>query len=131
MGFKEYALPVNSDERGNLIAIESIKDVPFSIKRVFYIYGNTDSLPRARHANTCCEQACICLYGSCHVSLNDGVKEETFSMDKPSQILHIPKNVWIEITDFSEGCILLVLASENYNKNDYIDDFQVFKELMR
>lgn len=131
MEFRAYDLPVNSDERGNLVAVENLNDIPFLVKRVFYVYGNTDSLPRAGHANTVCEQACICLSGSCRVYLNDGIVEESFSMDKPSRILHISKNVWVEITDFSEDCIILVLASENYDKNNYIEDFQLFKELKK
>jgi dTDP-4-dehydrorhamnose 3,5-epimerase-like enzyme len=131
MEFRAYDLPVNSDERGNLVAVENLNDIPFLVKRVFYVYGNIDSLPRAGHANTDSEEACICLTGSCRVYLNDGAREEVFSMDKPTRILYIPKNVWVEITDFIGGCILLVLASENYNKDGYIDDFKVFMEFKR
>lgn len=130
MKCKVYDLKVNSDARGNLVAIENLKDVCFEIKRIFYIYGNKNRLPRAGHANRQTSEALICLQGSCRVVLNDGVKRE-FILDRPDRLLYIASGVWLELDGFTEDCILLVLASDDYKKDIITDNYHEFLELMK
>ena len=131
MKFKLMDLKVNEDERGKLVAVESCRQVPFEIKRVFYIYGNEQCLPRAGHANTECEEACICMAGRCQVKLADGEHREAFLLSKPEQMLIIPRNTWVELDQFSPDCILVVFASEYYNNKSYINDFDTYKETVK
>lgn len=131
MNYKFYDLKINSDNRGNLVAIEGMKNIPFEIKRLFYIYGNQDALPRAGHANRQNEQVLICLNGSCRIFLDDGIRKKHFIINRPEQAFYIGKNVWVKIDEFSEGCILLVLASREYDPEDQVCDYQKFKEIIR
>ncbi|MGI1659822.1 MAG: sugar 3,4-ketoisomerase [Desulfitobacterium sp.] len=113
------------------MAIENLEDICFEVKRIFYIYGNKKRLPRAGHANRQAKEALICLNGSCRVLLDDGEKQEAFLLERPDQILYIDVNVWVEIDGFTEDCILLVLASDHYNKDAYIEVYKEFKEMMK
>jgi dTDP-4-dehydrorhamnose 3,5-epimerase-like enzyme len=106
-----------SDKRGNLTVIEKV--IPFAIKRIFYIYGVDDSL-RGGHRHHKTVQAAICLKGSCVVSNNDGTKKEDFHLNKPSICLLIEPNDWHTMHDFTEDAILMVLASEYFDPDDYI-----------
>ncbi|KAB2907887.1 MAG: FdtA/QdtA family cupin domain-containing protein [Ignavibacteriales bacterium] len=113
-------LPTNSDERGSLTVIEKI--VPFQIKRVYYIYNNTKNLPRARHRHKKTVQATICIKGSVDVYNNDGTTKLTFRLDSPSKCLILEPQDWHIMHNFSEDAILLVLASTEYDRDDYIHE---------
>lgn len=106
-----------SDERGDLTVIEKI--LPFSIRRVFYIY-NVDSSERGGHRHFRTIQAAICIRGSCKIFNNNGFVRETFTLDSPSKCLILKPEDWHKMYQFSGGSILLVLASEEFDKNDYI-----------
>ncbi len=106
-----------SDSRGNLTVIEKI--LPFDIKRIFYIYGVDDSA-RGGHRHHTLYQAAICIKGSCVISNNDGVKKETFVLDKPSRCLLLEPKDWHQMHDFTPDAILMVLASEYFDPGDYI-----------
>jgi hypothetical protein len=106
-----------SDKRGNLTVIEKV--IPFDIKRIFYIYGVDDSV-RGGHRHHKTIQAAICLKGSCMVSNNDGQKSESFLLDQPSKCLIIETKDWHIMYDFTEDAILMILASEYFDANDYI-----------
>ena len=106
-----------SDKRGNLTVIEKI--IPFEIKRIFYIYGVDDSI-RGGHRHHKTIQAAICLKGSCVVSNNDGVQKEDFYLNMPSKCLIIEPNDWHTMYNFTEDAILMVLASEYFDPDDYI-----------
>jgi WxcM-like, C-terminal len=106
-----------TDKRGNLTVIE--KSIPFNIKRIFYIYG-VDESPRGGHRHKTTVQAAICLQGSCHIYNNDGQKEYAYILDKPNKCLILETKDWHTMDHFTSDAILMVLASEFFNQNDYI-----------
>lgn len=110
-------LKTNSDARGNLTVIE--KEIPFDIKRIFYIYG-VDSSVRGGHRHKTTVQAAICIHGSCKVDSNDGVKKETFVLDHPNKCLILEERDYHTMYDFTPDAVLLVLASTCFDPNDYI-----------
>ncbi len=116
-----------SDPRGNLAVIEALKDIPFEIKRVYYIYGTKEDQPRGFHAHKTLRQLAICLKGKCRIILNNGREKTEVMLDKPDIGLIIDKMVWHEMY-FEDDSILLVLASDYYNEDDYIRNFNEFIE---
>jgi dTDP-4-dehydrorhamnose 3,5-epimerase-like enzyme len=114
---KLISLKTFTDSRGNLTVIEKV--IPFEIKRLFYIYG-VDSSIRGGHRHHKTVQAAICLRGSCRISNNDGIETEVFELDSPDKCLILEPKDWHEMHDFSEDAILMVLASEHFDANDYI-----------
>ena len=106
-----------SDQRGNLTVIEKV--IPFEIKRIFYIYGVDDSI-RGGHRHHRTIQAAICLKGSCVVSNNNGLHKEEFYLDQSSKCLIIEPNDWHTMHNFTKDAILMVLASEYFDSEDYI-----------
>lgn len=121
---------VLGDERGSLIALEENHNVPFDVKRVFYIYGTQEGIPRGEHAHYKTKQLLIAINGGCKVTLHDGSKKETYTLNKPNIGLFQDALVWGTMHDFSNDCVLMVLADTYYNETDYIRDFDRFlKEL--
>ena len=106
-----------TDKRGNLTVIE--KTIPFEIKRIFYIYGVDDSV-RGGHRHKKTIQAAICLKGQCHIYNNNGQDESTFVLDQPNKCLLLHPDDWHSMDQFSPDAILMVLASEYFDENDYI-----------
>ncbi|MFT3982360.1 MAG: FdtA/QdtA family cupin domain-containing protein [Lachnospiraceae bacterium] len=127
MQIKKYSFPQHGDFRGNLVAIEEIKDIPFEIKRVYYMYDTLNHVIRGKHAHKELEQILICIHGSCKILLDDGTEKEEVVLDKPFEGLYLSGNIWREMYGFSEGAVLMVLASALYNENDYIRDYEEFK----
>lgn len=123
-------LKVLGDHRGKLVAIEQEKNVPFVIKRVFYIYGTQPAVSRGQHAHHKTLQYLIAVNGSCRVTLDDGLHKKTFSLDAPDKGLFQGALVWGEMHDFSPDCVLLVLASEHYDEADYIRNYADFQRLV-
>lgn len=120
------------DERGSLIAIEEGYNAPFQIKRVYYIFDTKKGVERGFHAHINLKQMCIVVKGSCIFVLDDGYKREEIKLDNPNQGLYIEGLIWREMKDFSEDCVLVVLASEHYDESDYIRDYDKFlKEVTR
>lgn len=109
-----------TDDRGNLTVLED-KEIPFSIKRVFYIYGVDDSV-RGGHRHHKTIQALICLKGSCEVYNNDSKKTETFKIDMPNKCLVLLPEDWHKMYNFTPDCILQVFASEYFDPADYIHE---------
>ncbi len=116
----------HGDARGQLVALEENKEIPFNIKRVYYMYDTGEGVRRGYHAHKKLEQILICIHGSCKIHLDDGKSVEEILLDKPYEGLYIANNVWREMYDFSKDAVLLVLASELYDENDYIRDYQRF-----
>lgn len=116
-----------NDDRGNLVVAEFEKEIPFTVKRVYYIYGVSGDKKRGFHSHKSLEQIYICINGSCKVKLFDGKDEETVTLGDPSQGLYLGHNIWREIFDFDENAVLLVLASDVYRESDYIRDLTEFK----
>lgn len=121
---------VLGDHRGKLVALESNIDTPFDIKRVFYIYSALPDVPRGQHSHHITQQYLIAVSGSCQVTLDDGVQKQTYTLDHPYMGLFQDALVWGEMHDFSEDCVLLVLASEHYNKDDYIHNYEDFLKVV-
>lgn len=118
-------LPRFSDQRGGLVAVESAQDVPFDVKRIYYIFNSTGQA-RGFHAHLDLKQVAICLKGQCRFVLDDGIHKESVILNRPDQGLLIEGLIWREMYDFSEDCVLLVLASEHYDEADYIRDYNQF-----
>ncbi len=118
---------IKGDNRGNLIAIEQLKNIPFEIQRVYYIFNTKEGVRRGFHAHKNLKQMAVCLSGSCKFLLDDGKEKiDEVVLDSSQKGLLIENMVWHEMYDFSVDCILLVLASEYYNENDYIRDYNEF-----
>lgn len=124
-------LPVLGDERGSLVVLEENRNIPFEIKRVYYIYGTQKGVARGFHAHKELKQVAICLSGSCRFVMDDGLKKNEVILNSPSQGLLIDVMQWHEMYDFSEDCILLVLASDIYDEADYIRDYDSFMQLSK
>ncbi|MGR2993107.1 FdtA/QdtA family cupin domain-containing protein [Vibrio vulnificus] len=118
--------PVIGDERGNLIALEGMKDIPFEIKRIYYIFDTKQGVVRGLHAHRALKQVAIALKGSCRFLLDDGITKEEIILDCPTKGILIDSCLWREMHDFSKDCVLMVLASEHYDESDYIRDYQNF-----
>lgn len=129
--FKLYNFPVHGDYDGALVALEKGKDFPFEIKRVYYIWGTKKDVIRGKHSHYNLEQMVVCTSGSCDFILDDGKGREIVHLDNPRQGLYLSNNVWREFTNFSEDCVLLVLASEHYDESDYIRDYDTFLTQVR
>lgn len=114
------------NHEGSLVALENSKEIPFDVKRVYYIWGNKKDVIRGRHAHRNLEQLIICACGSCDFILDDGKERTKVCLNNPAQGLHIKSNIWREFTNFSEDCVIVVLASEFYDESDYIRDYQTF-----
>ena len=117
------------DERGQLIALEEFKNVPFDIKRVYYMFDTAPSAKRGFHAHIALEQVAVCLSGSCVIDTESTSQKESFLLDSADKGLYLGGLVWREIRDFSPGCVLAVLASESYREDDYIRNYDDFIDL--
>ena len=121
---------IMGDERGSLIALEENHNAPFDIKRVYYIFGTKENVRRGYHAHKDLKQIAICVSGSCMFHLDDGTEQQEILLNTPAQGLLIEGLVWREMYDFSSDCVLLVLASEHYDVNDYVREYDAFKKLV-
>ena len=130
MQISMYTFKSHGDERGQLIALEIFKDIPFEIKRVYYIYDTLPNVRRGYHAHRNLQQILICVNGSCVVHLDNGRETAEVLLNKPTEGLFISNDIWREIYDFSEGAVLMVLASELYDEADYIRDYDSFLKLI-
>lgn len=119
------------DERGQLISLETVAQIPFQINRVYFIYANRDGVRRGFHAHRKLKQVAVCVNGACKFDLFDGVEKKTINLDLPTKGLYIGNVIWREIYDFSPNCVLMVIASEIYDETDYIRDYEQFMELAR
>lgn len=123
---KTIDFPLLGDERGSLISLETNKQIPFDIKRVYYIYGTENDVARGFHAHKQLQQVAVCVAGKCRMILDDGKNREEMWLDSPAKGLLIEDMVWREMHDFSDDCVLLVIASEHYDEADYIRNYQEF-----
>lgn len=126
MNIKKYEFKEIGDYRGTLVAIEQNKDIPFEIRRVYYMYDTTEHVHRGKHSHKCLEQILICICGSCTVTLDDGKERLDLELNKRFEGLYIGPNTWREMHHFSSDAVLMVLASELYMEEDYIRDYDEF-----
>ncbi len=124
-------LKIHGDDRGSLIALENSKSFPFEIKRVFYIFGTQEGISRGNHSHYKTKQFLISISGSFKVTLDDGINKKTFNLDKPNLGLLQDPYIWGTMHDFSEDCVLMVLANDLYKEDDYIRDYDKFLEVIK
>ena len=132
MSLKERCKVLNfkdlGDERGKLVVIEGNQDIPFEIKRTFYIYDSDSDVVRGQHANRESEFVLINVAGSSKIRITDGKEEFVVELNKPMMGVYIPKMVWKDMYDFSNDSVLLVLASTHYDGKEYIRDYDKYIE---
>jgi hypothetical protein len=121
-------LPKVHNEAGNITAIENNKNIPFSIKRIYYLYDIPGGEDRGAHAHKSLQQFIIAASGSFDVILDDGINKRTITLNHPNRALHLVSGLWRELSNFSSGAICLVLASEKYDEMDYIREYPKFKD---
>lgn len=120
--FKEHG-----DERGYLVVVEGERDLPFKIQRLFYIYGSDSKVVRGQHANRNSEFVLINVAGTSKIKIKDGLGNEIiFCLNRPHTGVYLPAMVWKDMYDFSEDAVLLCIASEHYDENKYIRDYDTF-----
>jgi dTDP-4-dehydrorhamnose 3,5-epimerase-like enzyme len=117
-----------ADGRGILVSLEAFKNVPFDIKRVYYLTQLKPDHPRGFHAHKNLKQLVICLNGSCDFILDDGTLRKTVHLNDSTKGLVIESMIWREMHNFSKDCIIMVLASQYYDESDYIRDYGTFKK---
>lgn len=127
----KYMFQPHGDERGQLIALEEKRDIPFTIKRVYYMYETAEGIIRGNHAHKKLEQILICIHGSCKICLDDGKEKKVVPLEKPYEGLYVKSSMWREMYDFSPDAVLLVLASELYDESDYIRNYEEFLKYIR
>lgn len=121
---------IMGDSRGKLIALEANKEIPFDMKRVFYIFGTNSDLPRGQHSHYKTKQFLIAVNGSCKVILDNGKEKETFDLNSRDIGLFQDALIWGTMHDFSEDCVLMVLANDVYDSKDYITDYNEFLKVV-
>jgi dTDP-4-dehydrorhamnose 3,5-epimerase-like enzyme len=126
MNYKLFEFEIKGDDRGSLISLEEKKNIPFEIKRVYYIFGTKTNISRGKHSHQNLQQMAICVSGSCKFILDDGKTKETIILNSPDKGLYIGQNMWREMYDFSSNCVLMVLASDYYDEKEYIRDYKQF-----
>ncbi|MBL1209361.1 FdtA/QdtA family cupin domain-containing protein [Geminocystis sp. GBBB08] len=122
--------PKITDYRGNLTFIENNKHIPFTIKRVFYLYDISENVIRANHAHKKLQEVLISLSGSFHVTINNGQNNAQYQLNSPFIGLYIPSLTWVKIDNFSSNTVCLVLASALYDESDYIHNYEDFITLI-
>lgn len=126
----KYMFQPHGDDRGQLIALEEYIDIPFEIKRVYYMYDTKEGVRRGFHAHKHLEQILVCIHGSCKVLLDNGKEKKIVPLEKPYEGLYVANNMWREMYDFSPDAVLMVLASDIYKEEDYIRDYDSFLEMI-
>lgn len=126
MNYQLIPLEVHGDKRGKLVSLEPKKNIPFEIRRVYYIFDTLPDESRGQHAHRTLEQLVVAIDGSCQFVLDDGKERTEIWLNRPDVGLYIGKNMWREMKHFSYGCKLMILASDYYDEKEYIRDYNVF-----
>ena len=124
-----YRFPKFEDPRGNLTFAQSPELIPYKIERVYWLYDVPSDAERGGHAHRSNHETLIALAGSFSVELYDGFSTKRFTLNRPYQGLYIPAGIWRRLDDFASGSVCLVIASETYCAEEYIRDFEEFKEI--
>ena len=127
----KYVFQPHGDERGQLVALEEFKDIPFRIKRVYYMYETGREITRGFHAHKSLQQILVCIHGSCKILLDNGKEKKVILLEKPYEGLYVSHSMWREMFDFSSDAVLLVLASELYDESDYIRNYEQFLDYVK
>ena len=129
MQIVKYVFQPHGDARGMLVALEEFTDIPFRIKRVYYMYDTLEGVVRGHHAHKSLEQILICIHGSCKIRLDNGREKKVVPLEKPYEGLYVANCMWREMYDFSSDAVLMGLASDIYKEEDYIRDYDEFLRL--
>lgn len=121
----------HSDRKGNLTVVQNGETLPFDVKRVYYLYDVPGGESRGSHAHRELEQLIVAASGSFTVVMDDGINKKTFFLNRPYQGLYVKPGLWRDLEDFSSGAVCMVLASEIYQKEDYIRDYQEFLDFRK
>lgn len=121
-GVQSIDFKVNGDNRGSLVAIESLHNIPFEIKRIYYIYATMPEISRGCHAHPHLQQVLVCVNGSCDIYLFNGKEEKWVHLDQPNTGIYISGFVWREMHNFSRDCVLLAIVDEYYEDTVYVYD---------
>jgi dTDP-4-dehydrorhamnose 3,5-epimerase-like enzyme len=124
--WSSFDLAVRGDERGSLIALEGGVSLPFELARAYYIFGTRAGVSRGFHAHRELKQLAVAVCGSCTMIVEDGTRREEVRLDRPDRGILIEGLVWREMHDFSQDCVLLVLADCHYDESDYIRSYNDF-----
>jgi hypothetical protein len=124
-------LPKIHNKEGNLTSVENRKEIPFDVKRIFYLYDVPGGESRGAHAHKMCHQFIVAASGAFEVLLDDGNVKRVVQLNRPYMGLHIPPGIWASEINFSSGSICLVLASHKYDENDYIRNYEEFLKLLK
>lgn len=116
------------DDRGSLIAIEAERSIPFPVRRVYYIFGTEADAERGFHAHKALNQVAVAVTGSCEIVLDDGKNKTTILLDSAVMGLSIEPGMWHFMKNFTSDCVLLVLADQHYDEEDYIRDYDAFRK---
>ena len=122
---------IGNSDVGYLIALEGNREIPFDIKRIYYIYNVPKEIKRGSHAHKTLEQILICMSGSIKIKVDNGNEKRIFELSNPSKGLYVGPGIWREMYDFNQSSVLLVLASEYYNEDDYIRDYEKFMKMIK
>ena len=128
MNCKLIQFDVNGDKRGKLISLESLHNIPFEIKRIYYIFDTLPNESRGHHAHMELEQIVIAIDGACQFIIDNGKEKEKILLNRPDVGLYIGPGLWREMNQFSYGCKLMVIASDIYRESDYIRDYHVYRK---
>lgn len=128
--FYEYTIERYGDERGFLTSFEYDKNIPFPLERVYYISEVKSDKKRACHAHRSSKRVLSAINGSCKATLFDGTTRQSFNLDSPHKALYFDKLVWCELDDFKDNTIILALASESYNEDEYIRNYDEYLNII-
>lgn len=131
MEIKQINFEIKGDDRGSLVSLEQNKNIPFDIKRVYYIFGTKEGVRRGFHAHKNLKQVLISVSGSCKILLDNGKEKTEVLLNKPEKGLLVESMIWREIVDFSSDCVLVVLADNFYDEDDYIRNYDDFINLQK
>jgi len=131
MQTKIISIPTNSDERWKLSFMQTPDQIPFEIKRLYYIYDLSWGSSRGHHAHKITRQILFCIQWTVEIELDDWNSTETVILNEPNKWVIIEAKVWHKMQNYSKNCIMLVLASEQYNEEDYIRDYEDFLSLIK
>lgn len=120
-----------ANQDGALVSLEENRNIPFAIKRVYYIFNTRDGFVRGRHSHKNLQQVLICVSVSCKIRLDDGFEKTEVVLDSPEQGLLVKSNIWREMYNFSSDCVLMVLANNYYDEQDYIRNYSDFLAYVR
>lgn len=131
MKIVKYNFEIHGDDRGQLVALEEMKNIPFVIKRVYYMWDTAIGVRRGGHAHKALKQILVCVHGKCKILLDDGIEKKSVLLDKPNEGIYIENSLWREMYDFSPDAVLMVLASELYDESDYIRNYDAFQTYVK